>query len=460
MANGPVTAQSSQSSAGAWYACVLMTLCFTFAHMDRTILTLLVAPIEHEFKLSDSSIGLLIGGAFAISYAVLAVPFASLADRGSRVRIIALGLTVWCIATLATGLARTPSVLFIARIAVAAGEAVLVPAAASLLADYFAPEARTRALSVFGMGPYLGGGLALMVGGALYGALKLHPVVLPVIGAASPWRLVLIILGAVGLFVVPLVWTLREPTRAGDHGKTALAQIPLKEALQMVGRKGWALTATMFGFASITLAMFAFHAWSPTLFIRDFGWNVKDAGLRLGLFPLILGPIGALTGAALADMLAVRGRTDGKLLVGLLSTGLCAIGSFVCTLPSLTGALLGMGLLQLATSFNYGVLHAALVELLPNRLRAQGVAVYTVLTAVFSMTLGPLAVGLLTDRFFHDPSAVHLSLRLVVPAAFVVAGCVLALGLRPYRRAVADDINVEPAAPSWPRPVLLADMEP
>lgn len=423
-----------QGGAVAWYACILMTLCLTLSLIDRSILSLLVAPIEREFGLSDSAMGLLIGGAFAISYAVLAVPFAVLSDRGDRTRLIALGLAVWCGATILSGWAKSAPMLFGLRIAVAAGEAVLMPAATSLLADYFSPAKRTRAFSVFGLGTFLGNGLAFVVGGALFGALKAHPIEW---GGApvEPWRAVLIVIGTIGFAFVPLVWLLRDPPRTGARG--VADHVPAGDVFRHLRANKAALAAVMLGWAMLTLAIYAYNAWAPTIFIRAHGWAIKDAGIRLGLFALILGPLGLFSGSILSDLLARRGRADSKMIVGLLSAVICVLGAIVCTVASLPIALVGVGVLTLSISFNFGVQHAALVEVLPNRLWARGMAVYSALTQIFSITLGPLAVGLLTEHFFQDPNSIRLAVRSVAPVGFLVAAVIFAFGLRPYRRAVA-----------------------
>jgi MFS family permease len=326
--------------------------------------------------------------------------------------------------------------LFASRVGVAIGEAALIPAGTSLIADYFQPVQRTRALSVFSMGSFLGGGLALMGGGALLRILAAHKEHLYGLETLPAWRVTLLFLGAAGLLLAPFVWFLREPRRLDDEGRSAEALLTAIETLRQIRAKGLALAAHNAGFSTLTLGMVTVQAWAPTLFIRQHGWTVSEAGLRLGLLPLLLGAPGALTGAAIAEAFARRGRLDGKLLVGVISGFSCAVAAVLMTAHSVITALVAMGILQFVVCFNYGVLHAALVELLPNRLRAQGAAVYIIWTGLYSMTLGPWAVGLLTEHLFHDRAAVGLSLRIVVPGAFLLAAIILTIGLRPYRAAM------------------------
>src|SRR5690606_21999230 len=130
----------------------------------RQILTLLVEPVRSDLELSDFQISLLQGFAFSLLFAVAGFPIARLSDSRSRRKIIALGVTFWCLMTCLCGMARNFFQLFLARMGVGVGEATLSPAAASLLCDYFEPKKRALALSVYHLGYPIGGGLSLVAG--------------------------------------------------------------------------------------------------------------------------------------------------------------------------------------------------------------------------------------------------------------------------------------------------------
>ena len=87
-----------------------------FNYADRFLLTGLVGPIKAEFGLDDAYIGLLMGPAFVALYVVAGVPIARLADRSSRIRIIAAGCVVWSCCTIATGFATGPISLALTRV--------------------------------------------------------------------------------------------------------------------------------------------------------------------------------------------------------------------------------------------------------------------------------------------------------------------------------------------------------
>ena len=108
-----------------WWVVGMMTLLLVFSFLDRGILALLVEPIKADLGLSDTQMSLLLGLAFAALYAAMGIPFGVIADRGSRVRLVAVGLFVWTLATALSGRARSFGVLFLMRMGVGVGEATL-----------------------------------------------------------------------------------------------------------------------------------------------------------------------------------------------------------------------------------------------------------------------------------------------------------------------------------------------
>src|SRR6266545_4165019 len=82
---------------------------------DRQVLGALAEPIRKEFALSDGSLGFL-STAFTLLYAAMGVPLGRLADRISRVRLLAGGVLLWSILTAASGLARSYAQLFLLRL--------------------------------------------------------------------------------------------------------------------------------------------------------------------------------------------------------------------------------------------------------------------------------------------------------------------------------------------------------
>lgn len=420
----------------AWYVTFVMCLCFTCSYMDRSILPLLVGPLERSLGLTDTTISLLQGAAFAVFYALFGLPLARVADNGNRRNLILAGVIAWSVATIGCGLARTIPELFLGRICVAIGEAVLAPAAVSIISDYFSAGFRARSLSIYSMGTYFGGGLALELGGTLLRVMGAKSALMTPIGPLESWRIVFITLGLSGVLLIPLLLGVKEPQRLNESGGAAGEQHTLREVLAEFGRKRAALFTCIIGFATIALGGQSLQTWAPTLFVRMHGWNLGGAGQRLGVFTLVLGPLGAIVGAVLAERLERAGRTDGKLVVGVISASGCVVMALMAAAPSEAMAFVGVVGMVFIVAFNFGIVQATMAELLPNRMRAIAAACYIASSNLLGLTLGPLMVGLLTEKVFHDPHMIAVSIRIVSPIAFLVAATILFSGRKAYRDAV------------------------
>jgi MFS family permease len=132
--------------------------------LDQTVLSAVAANIQAEFSLSDAQVGTLVS-AFVIAIALAAMPLGYWADRGTRRAIIGLGVAVWSVATLATGLAHTFPQMFAARTVLGVGEASGQPVTASLIGDYVSKRARGRALAAIIAAGGLGFALGLLFRG-------------------------------------------------------------------------------------------------------------------------------------------------------------------------------------------------------------------------------------------------------------------------------------------------------
>ncbi|HKU37184.1 MAG TPA: MFS transporter, partial [Polyangiales bacterium] len=198
--SAPALTDSSAEASPSYrnYVLWLLFIVYVFNFVDRQILTILIQPIKDEFEFSDTQLGLLGGLAFALLYSTLGVPIARYADRGNRVSIIALSLSVWSVFTAVTGLATRFWHFLLARMLVGVGEAGCSPAAYSLISDYFERERRSTAVSIYSMGIYGGVFLGLLVGGQ--------------VAQTYGWRAAFFVVGLPGVLLAAAVkLTLREP---------------------------------------------------------------------------------------------------------------------------------------------------------------------------------------------------------------------------------------------------------
>jgi MFS family permease len=196
-----------------WYVLFVLMVAYTFSLMDRQILTILAGPIKKDLGLSDAELGLLYGTAFAVFYSLFGIPLGRLADGWVRTRLMALGLLGWSCLTVFSGFAANLAQLAVARLGVGIGEASANPAAYSLISDYFPDEKRATAIAIYTLGVSFGIGGSLWFGGSIvdlwhgwFGS-GVGPLGL------KAWQAAFVILGAPGILVAALIWSLREPPR-------------------------------------------------------------------------------------------------------------------------------------------------------------------------------------------------------------------------------------------------------
>ena len=143
----------------AWTLIAFLTIAYISSFLDRYILGLLIDPIKDSTGATDTQMGFL-SSAFTWIYALAALPLGFLVDRANRTRLVAIGIAVWSAATVWTGTAKTFVTLFIARATVGIGEAVLSPAAFSMIGDSFPKERRGLPIAVYSMALVIGAALA------------------------------------------------------------------------------------------------------------------------------------------------------------------------------------------------------------------------------------------------------------------------------------------------------------
>jgi len=443
--NGNSGANDEYPSSGyAWYVVVILTLAYVFSFIDRQILSLLVQPIRADLGISDTQMSLLQGLAFGIFYTLLGIPIGRLADRRSRRGIIAAGVTIWCLMTAACGLAKNFPQLFLARIGIGIGEAALNPSAFSLIADYFPRDKRSRPLSFYNMGVSLGAGLAMVLGGQIIAWVSNHPpLTLPVVGELYQWQGVFLVVGLPGLIIALLMVTVREPTRKDklvvQSGSSDDSQMSLRAVIGFLWTRR-AMYGTLFiGMSVVTIIGYGYFSWIPTMFIRTWGWSIADIAFAYGVILLIFGPIGVNFGGWLADRMYRQGRRAANMRVTLFGALLLVPASVLAPLmptPELSLAVLALSSLGGAIASATG--GAALMMIVPNQMRAQTTAVYYFVTNILGLTLGPLLVALMTDRYFGNDADLRYSISVVSGAAGFAAVGFLVANIRHYRASVIE----------------------
>lgn len=422
----------------SWYVVGVLMLAYTNSFIDRQILSLLIEPIRADLHISDTQVSLLAGIAFTLFYTLLGVPIARLADQKNRKAIISSGIAVWSVMTAACGLAGNFWQLFLARIGVGVGEATLSPAAFSIIADYFPKHLLARAFSVYSMGVYLGAGMAMVIGGVVIRMVVdagAHSV--PLLGELKPWQLTFFYVGLLGLPIFFLVLSIREPARRGvaalGLGETANASSSAA-LISFLRLNAGTASYHFLAFSMVGIAITGYMVWTPTLFIRTWGWTAADIGLAYGGIMLVLGTAGVYSGGFLADWMEKRGHRDAILRAACLAA-FAALPFAVATplMPNSTLALVSLGFTCFFMALPQGLPAAALQVITPNPLRAQMTALYFLVGNMLALGFGPTLIALVTDYGFADPQQLRYSMALVSALVLPLGGLLSYLALKPYR---------------------------
>lgn len=422
------------SPARSWFAVTVLTLGYTVSFVDRTILSLLIDPIKADLGLSDTQIALLQGLAFGLFYTVMGMPLGWLVDRTSRRRVVAIGVTTWCLATAVCGLAGNFWHLFIARMGVGAGEASLSPAAISMIGDSFPPERRAFPISVYSMASSVGAGLALMVGGTVIQLISAQPrFALPLLGEVAPWQATFIIVGLAGLVVVVLLAFVTEPVRREvlvreESGSGLIPHLNRHRGFHLRHLGGMALYCVL---------IYGVLSWMPAYFVRTFGWTPGQVGLRYGLVVTLFGGSGLAGAGWLASHLAIRGMRAASLKITgwsiLIVTPLLVAA---CLAPDGWTALFILAPAMIAFTASGGLAVSALCEAAPGNLRGRTAALYYFVLGMVGLTVGPVSVALITEHVFGNPNALGPAIALTACVLGPIAGLLVLSAIKPFGRAV------------------------
>ena len=417
-----VTPPAAPSRAYSNYVLGVLVLAYIFNWVDRNALAVLMPDMKRELGVSDTAMGFLSGPAFAIFYTLLGIPIGRWADIGNRRSILALGLALWSAMTGVCGLAQSFAVLALARVGVGVGEAAGSPTSHSLIADYFPPARRGRALAVYGMGNYGGHFVAFVIGGWInhhYG-----------------WRNTFLAMGLPGLLLALLIRaSVREPQRAAPLGVAPRAASFASALRYLASRRSYLFLNL--GGALSALVGYGFGIWTLTFFVRVHGLEPSEASRWLG----ILGPIGGLCGTALGGVLVDRlasARPSAYLWIPAISSLLHLPLALALLLGSREVALAAYLPHSLAYSMYVGPLFAVMQGVAPPRMRSLAVAIHMLIVNLLGLAAGPMIVGALNDSLHehYGDASVRYSL-LLVSATGVVAAALYAAGARSVGRDLA-----------------------
>lgn len=372
-----------------YYVLGVLVLGYVFNSIDRTILGVLLEPIRLEFDVSDTMLGLLGGIAFALFYATMGIFLAALADRSNRRNVLAVCIALWSIMTALCGAAVNFTMLLLARIGTAIGEAGGSPPSHSLISDYYPLKQRATALSIYALGIPIGSMIGVFSAGWLnefYG-----------------WRMTFIIIGLPGVLVGLLArFTVTEPPRGYSDRVSAARANTAAPPITCVLRYLWNLKSFRHLCLAAGLHSFVWYGGSTfnaIFFIRSHGMSTGEAGTWLSLFSLI-GTTGTFCGGYLADKLSVR-RKERRWYLWLPGIATLVMVPFQFssylsanlwyTIPSFC-------VMVVLASMFFGPSFAMTQALAPLRMRSIATSLLLFIQTLIGLGLGPLCVGIISDH--------------------------------------------------------------
>ena len=351
--------------------------------IDRNMLLGFSPQITRDLALSNAQYGFLVGAVWVLSYGVMSVLMGTLADRFSRPRLIAVGLLIWSVCTVASGTAHTFGQMVAARFLVASGEAALIPAAVALLYEVFSPHRRSAAIGLFFMGIPIGIGCSFLLAGTL--------------GAELGWRTTFFALGAIGMTIAVPLSMLRE--RRGEHpqdarGEPFVAQVRGVAALL---RGNPAIVLTIVGFVLVHMVV-AGLSFAQLWLVRERGFDGAGIARTIGVLQIVFGTLGSIAGGTLGDRYARRlpgGLATFMLILVLLAAPLmiayrlAPAGSPLFYVGMCAGFFLPLAL--------YGPAITVIQSLTPPQMRSSITGCCMLLINIFAAAIGSFAIGSASD---------------------------------------------------------------
>ena len=364
------------------YLLTLLVMVGVVTSFERFIFALALEPIKHELQLSDSQLGLMTGIAFAAFYAIAGIPIARWADRGNRATITALAVGLLGVMVSVCGMATSFFQLLLVRAGVAVGEAGIVPAAQSLLSDYFKRAERPQAMAIY-MSFYT---ISTIVGYLLGGQL------IDLYG----WRTTFILMGAPGILMAIIVkFTIKEPRL--NRPKIETSHLPSLTGTARVLWRQRTFRQILCAFCVGYFFNMGISQWLAVFLMRSHGMTALEVGGWLALSYGVFGTLGNYLGGYYASRFAAyKEKLQMRTLV--FTTVCYALVSIMVYLSiNKYAAITFIAVKTLIGAFSNGPIFAAMQSLVHEKMRSVAVAVAFMLANLIGFGLGPLALGVLSD---------------------------------------------------------------
>lgn len=402
---------------------MLLLVINLFNYIDRQVLAAVEPEVSRTFGLRGTQAGLLASG-FLIAYMCAAPILGRLADRVSRWKLIGISVLIWSLATGASGMATSFTMLLLCRVVVGVGEAGYGPAAPSLIADYFPVAKRGRVMALFYLAIPVGSALGYVVGGAINRALD--------------WRWAFWVVVPIELTLAILCLVRREPRPIKPVNKARPSL--WKDAKTLLGIRSYVFnTAAM---TAMTFAIGGMAFWIPKYMtsrlaiergldiFTPLGMQVNDLARKellgevnftFGVITVVAGLISTFIGGWLGDKL--RPRFGGAYL---MVSGIAIMIAFPCTLAMLwlkfPGAWVALFFAVFFLFFNTGPANTALANVTTSSLRPTAFALNIFVLHALGDAISPPMIGWVVDKTNWDTAFTIVSLMMVLASTLWFIG--------------------------------------
>ena len=307
-----------------WLVVALLWVVALLNYMDRQMLSTMQDAMKFDIvELQKAEAFGALMAVFLWIYGLVS-PFAGVvADRVSRKKLVVGSLFVWSAVTYLMGYASDFTQLYWLRALMGVSEALYIPSALSLIADWHEGKSRSLAIGIHMTGLYVG----QAVGG--FGAT---------IAATFSWHSTFYWFGIIGIaYSVVLALLLHDKPKAVDavaaspNPATLMKKESLWRGLSVV-LSTWAFWVILIYFAVPSLPGWATKNWLPTLFADNLGLEMAQAGPMSTITIAASSFVGVLLGGVLSDKWVLR-NIRGRIYTSAIGLGM--------TIPALV--LLGFG---------------------------------------------------------------------------------------------------------------------
>lgn len=409
--------------AGAYWALALLTAIYLLNYLDRFLVAPLTSDIKGALDLTDAQLGWL-QSVFIFIYMVAAPVFGAWGDRGSRTRPIALGVGIWSVATVLTGLAQNYGQLLAARAVVGIGEAAVITIGPALLADCFPVAGRGRVFAVLNMAIPVGAALGYVVGGQM--------------GAHFGWRSAFFVAGAPGLILaITALWLPDPPRGSQDPSASPAPDAAVRRAAQgsslalyldLLRRAR--LRLVILGYAAYTFGLGGLAYWMPAFLERVRGVPKANAATEFGIIVVATGILGTIVGGWLADYFLRYSKQSYLWFSGVVTLLAAPVALVALCATDRTFYHPALVIAELLLFMSTGPINAAIVNLVSPLERASATALTMVLIHLLGDVPSPPLIGYLSDVGSLARAV------LIVPVAFLAGGIVWLIAARVSARGV------------------------